>query len=179
MEEPEVPMEEVHEHIEHHAHEAKEPWIPLVALSTAIIAAFAAICSLLAGDHANEAMISQIQSSDQWNYYQAKGIKSGQLKTRLEILKSLGHEATPADEAKLKQYEDQQDEIKKEADDKQAESATHLRKHKRLASGVTMFQIAIAIGAISVLTKRKHFWGVSLIFGAAGIYFFIAGLLAH
>jgi hypothetical protein len=179
MEEPEVPMEEVHEHIEHHAHEAKEPWIQFVALTTAIIAAFAAICSLLAGDHANEAMISQIQSSDQWNYYQAKGIKSGQLKTRIEILKALGHETTPADEEKLKQYEEQQEEIKKEGDAKQAESTTHLRKHKNLAAGVTMFQIAIAIGAISVLTKRKHFWGVSLVFGAAGVFFFITGLLVH
>jgi len=179
MEDPEVPMEQVHEHIEHHAHEAKEPWVALVALSTAILAALAAVCSLLAGDHANEAMICQIQSSDQWNFYQAKGIKAGQLKSRMEILKALGHAPEKADEQKMVEYAQQQDEIKKEADAKQEEAASHLRQHIDLARGVTMFQIAIAIGAISVLTKRRAFWMLSLAFGALGILFLVQGLLAH
>ena len=179
MEEPEVPLEDVHEHIEHHAHEAKEPWIAWVALSTAVIAALAAVCSLLAGDHANEAMVSQIKSSDQWNFYQAKGIKSGQLKTRMELLQALGHAPDQADTDKIKQYADEQADIKKEADAKQEEADTHLRHHVRLARGVTMFQIAIAIGAISVLTKRQHFWAVSLAFGAAGVLFLIQGILVH
>lgn len=179
MEEPEVPMESVHEHIEHHAHEAKEKWISLVALSTAILAALAAVCSLLAGDHANEAMVSQIQSSDKWSYYQAKGIKSGLVKTRMEILKALAHEPDAKDEQKLEQYEHQQEEIQNEAHEKEKEAAVHLSQHKILAQGVTMFQIAIAVGAISVLTRRRVFWGVSMAFGVAGVYFLVQGCLAH
>ncbi|MGO9146526.1 MAG: DUF4337 family protein [Desulfomonilia bacterium] len=35
-----------------------------VALSTAILAVLAAVSSLLAGHHSNEALIEQIQSSD-------------------------------------------------------------------------------------------------------------------
>ena len=167
MENPEVPMEQVHEHIEHHAEGAKEKWVSMVALSTAILAAFAAVCSMLAGGHANEAMVSQIKSSDQWNFYQAKGIKSGLVKTRMEILKALEHgqpdagqqKLNTADEEKLKQYEEQQADIKKEADDDQKEAATHLATHEILSRGVTMFQIAIAVGAISVLTKTQMFWG--------------------
>ena len=34
-----------------------------------------------------------------------------------------------------------------------------------------MFQVAIAVGAISVLTKRREFWFVSLAFGAIGVGF--------
>jgi len=33
---------------------------------------------------------------------------------------------------------------------------------------VTMFQVGIAIGAVSVLTKRKAFWFVSIGFGTLG-----------
>jgi len=73
MEESEVPLEQVQEHIEHHAHLSQEKWVSLVALSTAILAALAAVASLQAGDHANEAMITQMQASDQWAFYQAKG----------------------------------------------------------------------------------------------------------
>ena len=40
----------------------------------------------MAGHHSNEAMIEQIQASDHWGYYQAKGIKAAVLGTRISIL---------------------------------------------------------------------------------------------
>jgi hypothetical protein len=46
------------------------------------------------------------------------------------------------------------------------------------ARGVTLFQIAIAIGAIAALTSRRRFWLVSLVFGAVGIVFLVQGLMA-
>jgi len=46
------------------------------AVSTALMAVFAALGSLTAGHHSNEALIAQIKASDTWAYYQAKGIKS-------------------------------------------------------------------------------------------------------
>jgi Domain of unknown function (DUF4337) len=44
---------------------------------------------------------------------------------------------------------------------------------------VTMFQIAIAVAAISALTKKRRFWIVSLVFGAVGCVFLILGAIAH
>ena len=75
MEEAEVPLEHLHEEIHHHAEHGGAPWISGVALSTAILAVLAAISGLLSGKHANEAMMSQIESSDQWLYFQAKSIR--------------------------------------------------------------------------------------------------------
>ena len=97
----------------------------------------------------------------------------------MEILQALGHQADAADEKKLKQYEEDQAEIKKEADAKKTEAATHLAKHEVFSRGVTMFQIAIAVGAISVLTKKQVFWAVSLVFGLAGIFFLVQGFLTQ
>jgi glucan-binding YG repeat protein len=177
MEEPEVPLEQVHEHLEHQAHHEPDSFIPKVALSTAIIAAFAAITSLLAGDHANEAMVSQIQASDQWAYFQAKGIKAGVLNTKIAILESMEKKPSAKDEEKLAEYAKEQKEISQEATALQHEAKEHLAKHKKLASGVTLLQIAIAIGAISALTKRKAFWGVSLVFALGGVIFLVLGIL--
>jgi predicted Na+-dependent transporter len=42
---------------------------------------------------------------------------------------------------------------------------------------VTAFQIAIAISAIAILTRRKKLWFGSLVLTAIGIVFFIVGLL--
>ncbi|HWB60844.1 MAG TPA: DUF4337 domain-containing protein [Chthoniobacteraceae bacterium] len=175
MESPEVPMEKVHEHIEEHAHEAKEKWITMVALSTAVLAVLAAVTSLLAGNHSDEAMSRQIESSDQWSYYQAKGIKAGLVETRIQILTAMGHPPADADTQQLQKYKSEQEEIQKEAETLQQESKMHSVKHDTLARGVTMFQIAIAVGAISVMTRRKMFWGVSLLFGAAGVWFLACG----
>ncbi len=179
MEAPEVPLEQVQEHVEHHAHMSQEKWISWVALSTAILAAFAAVASLLAGDHANEAMISQIESSDQWAFFQAKGIKAAVLGTKLELLKAVGKETKKGEDEKFAEYKKEQEEIKQKAEEKKHEAEEHLAKHVILARGVTMFQIAIAISAISALTKRRAFWAVGLLFGVIGIVFLVQGLLAH
>ncbi len=85
MEEAEVPLENLHEEIHHRAEHGGEPWISWVALSTAILAVLAAIAGLLSGMHANEAMMSQIESSDQWAYYQAKGIKAAVLDAKMSL----------------------------------------------------------------------------------------------
>jgi hypothetical protein len=42
-----------------------------------------------------------------------------------------------------------------------------------------MFQIAIAIAAISALTRRRRFWIVSLLFGAAGCVFLLLAAIAR
>ena len=131
MEGPEVPLEHLHEEIHHHAQHAGVPWISWVALSTAILAVLAAIAGLLAGMHANEAMMSQIQASDQWGYYQAKSIKAA----ILEAKTTLASEATARDKEKAAQYQDEQAEIKREAEHKEAEAKTNFHKHEVFARG--------------------------------------------
>ena len=171
MEEAEVPLENLHEEIHHSAEHSGERWISWVALSTAILAVLAAIAGLLSGKHANEAMMSQIEASDQWGYYQAKSIKASVLDAKI----ALSTAPNESDAAKLDRYEKEQEEIKSEADHKQSEAKSNFHQHEVFARSVTMFQIAIAIAAISALTKKRRFWIVSLLFGVAGCVFFALG----
>ncbi|MEP6699559.1 MAG: DUF4337 family protein, partial [Verrucomicrobiota bacterium] len=133
------------------------------------------IAGLLSGRHANEAMMSQIQASDQWGYYQAKSIKASVLDAKM----TLTAVSTEKDKEKAAQYQEEQAEIKREAEHKQAEAKSNFHKHEIFARSVTMFQIAIAIAAISALTKRRRFWFVSLVFGLAGGVFLVLGAMAH
>src|SRR6478672_6928462 len=175
MEEAEVPLEHLHEHIHHTAEHSGAAWISQVALSTAILAVLAAIAGLLSGKHANEAMMSQIQASDQWGYYQAKSIKAAVLEAKT----TLAETATEKDKEKAAQYQEEQAEIKKEAEHKEVEAKSNFHKHEVFARGVTMFQIAIAIAAISALTKRRRYWIVSMILGGIGCVFLVLGWIAH
>jgi Domain of unknown function (DUF4337) len=177
MEEPEVPTEHLHEHIHEHAEHSTERWILGVALSSALLAAFAAVASLLAGHNANEAVISQIESSDQWSYYQSKSIKEAQIAGKLDILAALDKPVADTDKSKVAQYEKEKEDVRKDAERLEKESKHLLRTHEALAVSVTLFQIAIAVGAISVLIKRKSFWSVSLVAGLIGVGFFLQALL--
>ena len=175
MEEAEVPLEGLQEHVHHTAEHSGESWISWVALSTAILAVLAAIAGLLSGKYANEAMMSQIEASDQWSYYQAKSIKAALLDAKMSV-------ATAPDEkdrAKAARYEEEQTEIKAEAEGKAKEAKSNFHRHEVYARGVTMFQIGIAIAAISALTRKRRFWVVSLVFGATGCIFVVLGAIAH
>ena len=172
MEEAEVPLENLHEEIHHRAEHGGERWISWVALSTAILAVLAAIAGLLSGKHANEAMMSQIEASDQWNYYQAKSIKASVLDAKIALATS----PSEGDSQKRDRYETEQEEIKSKAEEKEHEAKSNFHQHEVFAHSVTMFQIAIAIAAISALTRKRRFWIVSLLFGIAGCVFLVLGI---
>jgi cytochrome b len=173
MEEIEVPTEHLHETIEEKVEEAikenEKGWSMYVAISTALIAVFAAISALLAGHHSDEAVIEQIKASDQWAYYQAKGIKAE--------IKSLETSTGKADPSAADKYKTEQAEIQEQAKEHENESELHSDKHKELSKAVTMFQIAIAISAIAILTRRKFLWFASLGLASVGIFFFVWGIL--
>lgn len=184
MEEAESPTESVQEDIHHAAEHSRDRWTMGVALSSSILAALAAVSSLLSGHRANEAMILQIQASNQWNYYQAKGIKAAILGSKLELSDDGTSPDGPAkspirakDEAKLAKYAKDQEEIKAEAARLTHESEESFHLHEILSRGVTLFQVAISIAAISALTRRKRFWWVAMGFGVCGLYFLISALL--
>jgi Domain of unknown function (DUF4337) len=175
MVEAEVPLEHLHEQVHHSAEHSRDTWISWVALSTAILAVLAAIAGLLSGQHANEAMMNQIEASDQWNYYQAKSIKASVLDAKM----SLAGAPNESDQTKRDRYEKEQEEIKSEAEHKEAAAKSNFHEHEVFARGVTMFQIAIAIAAISALTKKRKFWIVSLIFGSVGCIFLVLAAIAR
>lgn len=174
-EDMEVPTEHLHESIGEQAE--KGGWILVVALSAALLAVLAAVSSLLAGHHANEALIEQVQAADQWAYYQSKGIKAAVLDGKLELLTALEKAPSAADQEKVKEYRDQQKEIEEQAREKERSSSEHLAVHTVLAKAVTLFQIAIAIAAISVIVRRKWLWVGSLILGVGGVVFLVQGVL--
>ena len=173
MEDPDVPTEHLHEDLEHQATHGGARWTLGVALSCALLAAMAAVASMRAGHYSNEAMMSQIEAANQWAFFQAKSIKEAQLKTKVDLLNALGKLPTEADTAKTADYDREKAQIQAKAEDLSKEARHFLHLHHILAHSVTMFQIAIAVGAISVLTRRRRFWFVSLAFGGVGVLFVV------
>jgi hypothetical protein len=179
MEDPEVPTEHLHEHINEQAGEARDPWSMYLAISTALMAVFAALGSLFAGHHSNEALIAQIKASDQWSYYQAKGIKYEITHSAIQNTQGTGTDSAAMAQLNDKQakYKGEQQDIMEKAHEAEKDSEEHLQKHVILARCVTLFQISIAISAISMLTRRRLLWYFSLVLSAGGLFLFITGMM--
>jgi hypothetical protein len=190
---PEVETERLHEAI-HEEIEKEEgagaSFLKQIALTTAILAAFAAVAALRAGATVNEALLLktdatrlQAEASDQWAYYQAKGIKGGVQEAARAAWLALGKEPPPSYAAEAKRYKDEQAEIQKAArekehqrDEKIKESDHLLHAHHRFASAVALFQVSIALGAVAALTRSRPVWWASMLLGLAGIALFALAL---
>lgn len=172
---------------EHFHHAPPSPLLRRVALTTALFAALGAVSSLRAGDTVNEALVLkteagrlQAEASDQWAYYQAKGIKGQVQSSAAAAYEAAGKPVPAAIAASSKKYADEQKEIERAAREKEHErdeaSATAdglLQRHRRFANAVAFIQVAIALGAVAALTQNRLVWFGSLALGLVG-----AGLFA-
>ncbi|MGA2500474.1 MAG: DUF4337 domain-containing protein [Tepidisphaeraceae bacterium] len=175
----ENPTEQVQEDIHHHAHGTSEKWIGWAALTAALFAALAAICGSLASNRQTESTRELIEANDLWGQYQAKSIKANVLQTKIDLLTAFEKPVPHNAAEKRAEYDKEMAEIRKDAEHARDSSKVNLRIHESTERGVTLLHIAIAVVAISVLTRRKPFWVLSMIFGLAGIAFAIQGLLQH
>lgn len=163
-----------------------------ISLTTALLAAIAAVASLKAGDSVNEALVLkteatrlQGQASDQWAFYQAKGIKGAVARATVSTWKAAGKPAPAEAEASATRYDAEQKEIQSKAkelelerDIKEHEADALLKKHHRFAAAVAFFQVAIALGAVAALAREKLVWFGSVALGVVGVVFFAIPLLA-
>ncbi|HZL37540.1 MAG TPA: DUF4337 family protein [Tepidisphaeraceae bacterium] len=178
MEEFDSHAEHAHEQAHEAAHEARERWVTGVALTAAILAALAAITSLLSGHHEHEAMLEQVQAADQWSYYQAKSIKTLLREQRVEDLADGGQTVPTTLRKKVIDARRQQETTRRLANQTQDSSKFHDHLHMIFAGGVTLFQVAIAVAAISALTRRRMFWFVGIGLGVIALVFLLYGLAA-
>jgi hypothetical protein len=128
----------------------------------------------------NDAAIKKTEASNQWNYFQSKSTKQ----SLAELARDLAPEERKAGyQAKVERYESEKNEIKTvaeklEADshqfDRQSEAQMH--QHHRWAQATTVLQVAIALAAIALLTRKK--WLEYGMYGVAGVGVVVGALAA-
>src|SRR5215470_15369651 len=123
-EETEIDTDSVRESI--HEHHAAPPLIKRIALTTALLAALGAVGALKSGTSVNQALVLkteagrlQAEASDQWAYYQAKGIKGQVQEASRSAWLAAGKTPPPELDAAVKRYSAEQKEIEKTAHEKE------------------------------------------------------------
>src|SRR5499427_2249112 len=123
---PEVETDKLHEAIQEELEHEGGAFLKRIALTTALLAALAAIAALRAGATVNEALVLkteaarlQAEASDQWAYYQAKGVKAAVQEASRTSWLAIAKEPPTDLEQTAQRYTREQDEIKKEAETKE------------------------------------------------------------
>lgn len=175
-----------HDHeLEHaSAHPTKDAFAGRIAVTTAILATLGALFAYEGGAtqanamlYKNNAAIKKTEASNQWNFYQAKSSKQN--------LAELGATLTSGDKAEqyrkdVERYKSEKTEIQKTAQALEAEakewdtqSEEQMHHHHRWAQSTTLLQVAIALSAIALLTRRNWLqygvYGVALLGSALGV----------
>jgi len=178
-----------HDHEVEHQAQHGDPFAGRIAVATAIFATIGAMFGYMGGHtqneallYKNEAAIRRAEASDQWNFYQAKSNKQN--------LAELGATLTTGDQqaryqAEVARYNKEKNEIMPEAKkledaaktaEEQSEASMHV--HHRWAQATTLIQIAIALAAITILTRNRGLQYTS--YGVAAVALVVGALaLAH
>ena len=172
-----------HDHELEHAQQgghASGGMINQIAMYTDIIATVGAIFSYMGGStqanaglYKNNAAIKKTEASNQWNYFQAKSTK--------QSLAELARDLAPEDKkatylAKVERYEKEKAEIKVNAEKLEAlsqewdqKSDEQMHQHHRWAQATTTLQVAIAMAAIALLTRKRWLKTCMYVVGVLGV----------
>ena len=167
-----------HDHELEHAGKHGDTHAGGIAVVTAIIATIGAIFAYQggatqanAGLYKNDAAIKKTEASNQWNYYQAKSSKQNLSELALELAPDT-KKAFYTEE--IARYKKEKGDIKKDAEKLEADatawdkkSGEEMHQHHRWAQATTALQIAIALAAIALLTKKR--WVEYGMYGVAAL----------
>jgi hypothetical protein len=172
------------EHTTQKEKEKRDIWTKYVSLTMVIIAVLAAIAALKGGGFStrtlkemNEATFNQTQASDQWSFFEAISIKQNLYELeqdRLAAAPTPDAAALAKVKSKLAKYDNDKTNTMTKAknfecarDDARKVATSAAEHSKQMGLAITLYQIAIALGAMCLIVKKKPLWIVSTILGAA------------
>jgi len=177
-----------HDHeLEHAAgHGSGDGFAGRIAVTTAVLAIVAAMFSYLAGAtqasaglYKNNAAIRKTEASNQWGYYQAKSTREniaelaamlGPAESRAKLTDDVARYSREKTE-----IEERARKLEEEAVEWDRRSDEEMHLHHRWAQATTALQVAIAMAAIALITRRRWLQAVVYAFSGAGV---VLGVMA-
>ncbi len=159
----------------------------MVAITVAVLATFMGICKVKDDNIVQAMQQAQVDKVDQWAFYQARNLREEFAQATVDTLKLNstvpGVDATAASTA-VARYADlaQRESSKKEEAKHLAEEAQKtydaLNRHDdQFDLSDAALSIAIALLAVTALTRKRWLYGIALVPTVFGIIMGLAGLL--
>jgi hypothetical protein len=147
-----------------------------VSLTMAVFAVLVAVASLLGHRAHTEEVVLQAKASDQWAYYQAKNIR-GHEDELFVAANSGAAEVRDKYAQEAERYKHEKDEIQNEARKLEGEVATERKRANRYDLAEVFLEIGLVITSITLLSGRRIFWHLGIVFGVVGIAVAVSGAM--
>lgn len=155
----------------------KDRFTRRVALAVAGYAVLLAITSLGGSNAMKETMLSQMQASDQWAFYQAKAIRGHIYK--IERRRAEAEAAARGGSRELEElarefqreedrYDQEKGDIKKEAEGHQSHRDLALRRDPYFDYSEVLLQIAIVMSSVAMLSGSRQVFYASVALAVVG-----------
>jgi hypothetical protein len=169
------------------AEEKKEKWLNYLSATTIIIAVCATLSTFKGGGYSTRSLLNQTRASDQWAFFQAKGLKQYLYEIQVDNLEAQKDVLTNKDQLasvqkriegykqKIQKYITEKEQITKDAKDLETVRDEAKKHSDAFCLAVIFLQVSILLSSIAALLKKKPIWYLSMAIGAAGIAYFING----
>jgi len=161
---------------EHAEHGAQESAMRPVAFTMSVLAVLVAVTTVLGHRTHTEAVLSQNKATDQWNFYQAKKIRSNDTQLAADLLTVVTIADKTAAAKVAKAYADHQakwaDDLKEEQEKAEAlelkvEQAE--ARANRFDLGEALLEIGLVVTSVTLLTRRRAYWYFGMLFALGGV----------
>ncbi|MBB5065188.1 DUF4337 domain-containing protein [Granulicella mallensis] len=176
---------EIHEFTQE-MHEASKGDTRYISLIISILAVLVAMVTVLGHRTHTEAVLLQSRAADQWNEYQAKKIRQGQIGMTSDLLSLQPSSNSIAVQQKLNSYKAHMEKLaddlieeQRKAEDLEHEVNRAERRASRYDLGEALLQIAVVLSSITLLTKQRIYFMLGLGLGIAGLLLAASALLVH
>jgi len=168
--------EEIHELAENAHHGSHEEGMAIVTITMAFLAVLVAVCSLMGHRTHTEELLTQTKATDQWAYYQAKDIRRRSYEVFLDQMTVFTLQNPQSAEGvkekyakQLETYAKQLKDLEESAREFESEVAKLQKKADRFDLGEVLLEAALVICSITLLTRKRAFWAIGVVLGAAGV----------
>ena len=159
--------------------ESEKKFVGIVAMSTMVMALFSAIGALFAGISANDAMLVRTAEILTETRLETDRLEIDILAGNALMLEALGLEVEEEMLARIAEDREEMEEFAAEVEFAEDEVELVMVAHERLAVGVTLLSIAITLGGMALVTRRRPIWYLGLGLSVVGAAYVVVGLQTH
>jgi hypothetical protein len=162
-------------------HDESDPYIKKVALSVAIYAVVLVLAGAGGSNAGKDMLMGQMQASNEWSRYQAKVLREVMLTQERESLEQFTELSERQKQrlafitAKLAEYKKEKEEISDEAKKNEGERDVAHRKDPYFDFAEMVLQIGVVLASISMLSKARWPYLVSLLCCVVGVFLTLNG----
>ena len=166
----------------HHEVEVSDPHGKRVGVQAAVLAVVLAVVTILSHRAHTDAVLVKAAANDTWQRYQSTRVKLHGIEVGEDLVASLASNergaAKLAEYAKGKvKYEQQSEELQKEARHKEEEGEAIEKRALYFDFGEGLLEIGLVLSSLYFIARRKLFPTVGIVAGVAGVVLAAVGLL--